>query len=239
MKRSRHHRGRGTWRKALARAVAKAASNSCRSSPGTPNGPHHRGAHGYRLGDASRDARPRRRHLPDRRERQGRGARRRDASPSPKAPPSPTRPEACRWPPSRRNSPAGRSFTDADLHQGAARVDSRSSRSSSETPSAELRPELEAFARQSPAFDLGTSGSGPGCTWRFRLQLRQPHGHSPRRTHRARCGLIRRAETADRRDRRQSLRRPLAAHACRQDPPCATTSPRRPATATCCRSTSD
>ena len=55
-----------------------------------------------------------------------------------------------------------------------------------ETPSAELRPELEAFARQLSGTVIWATSEPGAPRGGFRLQLRQPHV-CHRRTHRARC----------------------------------------------------
>lgn len=83
-----------------------------------------------------------------------------------------------------------------------------------EASSPELRPELEAFARKLSGTviwgRLGTALQG-ASRGGFRLQLRQSHVCRGR-TYRPRCGAgFRRAETADRRNRGQGLRRPFAA----------------------------
>ena len=157
----------GTWRKRWPARLRKSGLElDADLRPERRTGPHHRGAHGYRLGDASGmlaqdadiyliavsdkavEASPRR-------------------FPSPRAPPSPTRPEACRWPPSRRNSPAGRLFYPMQTFTKGREVDFSVIPVFLETPSAELRPELEAFARQlSGSVIWATSEQRARCTSR-------------------------------------------------------------------------
>ena len=151
------------------------------------------------------------RHLPDRRKRPGRSGSGRFAAHSRGGRRGPHRRKRAARSPARPTRAPGRLLSPPDLHQGPRSgffADSRLPRNRRRSPApgaGSLRPPSLAHGNLGRLGLPGESASRGG----FRLQFRQSHVRR-RRTHRRQCGAsVRRAQTTDRPDRRQSARRGL------------------------------